>query len=421
MLKVQKRQKFKDFLVENPNFWEDFNVDIDPATKDIVNEWFKFRYLGDTDPEIFAVYLARQARQYIGQYKKNLILESTEVDWFVSSYSEELRINKTANNAKGSIIISTQGKTTGQRDSTRKPTLTYTETEESTYKKTGTVGVEGSNTENDTQNSTNTTTKTGTVKTSGTNTGTIENEGNGTRLDVNSGTDTTTNTGTTKTSGTNSTTKDATADNLASELPMSIEYNTGAGVFPSLNWQTASGQSSAKTHETDTDINSTETTQNSTNTLKRDTQVNTTTTSSGTQTQNLKNSITQTNDLEDVSTVEGGSNKTGTNSQTTTNDLTDTNNVTRTRGETGTDTTNENTSSTNTVNQTQSNTQDAETESEDKSIISGRSGVLSSTILKEARNYIRETSAIKWFISKLEPCFYAFYDLQCERGEYYEY
>lgn len=198
------------------SMWE--GIDLNPSyqfpiIKNIIEDWFKYRYISDN--ERFGFYFNRKFRIIQKQYEDLFRNETIEIDPFVTNYLErELDYDGTLNILRN---IENDG--------------TITNTTEGTSQRTPNITTE--------------TKGTGTITT--TDTGTIENNGTST---TNSEFNNTSNT-------TNDESGSEHNKSLNGKLPMSSGYGTGG--FPSsLNWQNASEQN--ETDETNTKKTTTNTT-----------------------------------------------------------------------------------------------------------------------------------------------------------------
>lgn len=336
------------------------------AEKTAINSWLDLRYVVDNDR--FADYFRRILIRDYGRYRELLRIEPhvSKYDWLVQQYQEAQTYSKGVNS------MTANGQTTTAQNGSK--------TRQGTDTRTGTVSDIGS----------------------------IQRAGSGTKTDVMTDSDLTTNagadvsqvTGRDTTTGQNANTsggsdrRDTSAHNntknLAKDNPMSVSYPDGIAIDGAvyqgiLNWQNPTGQSEADTRNTDNEVTQYGRTESGTNSSTADhTSTNTFTHGHTISNQGTKND-TQTDVHEDSETK--------TNNRAI-NDVLDKEETETTQG-TGTTTT--------------GNASAGNTQSLTQHINTGRS-IDTATLLTQASAFIKETSAMQWLISRLEPCFMGVYN-----------
>ena len=193
MLAVTASKTYSQWLIDNPNFFDDFIEagDIDEATVLSINKWYKYRVV--CDDYKFTDFFERQLDLILPRYNKLVRLENTEFDALVNIYRERQVVGT------GSEIGSETNNFTRENSES------------------------GSNSKN--------TTRTPNL--------TTENEG---QTSSTSETDTTNHT-----EGENSNTSTGSNTSVAKQNPQSISYSGAAvGEIPSLDWQYPSTQSQSE-------------------------------------------------------------------------------------------------------------------------------------------------------------------------------
>lgn len=238
---------FSEYLADNPNLYN--NLGLDEATIENLNSWFQFRYICDNTK--FEAFYRRLIKMLLNQYNKQLELETSNIDWFVMNYSENLKIDSST--GIRSIITNSNGTNavTQNTTSTRTPTLEHSDVYTEANTNTGTQNIARSTT------------------------GKTDSTGNET----------------TSTEGTNS----SDSKRLGSQLPNSITYSSGGTTFPDLSWEVATEQEETKGTGSSTSTGTT----NSTNITNSEGAENSTTTN------DLTNNISSTRTIS-----EGGNDKT---------------------------------------------------------------------------------------------------------------
>ncbi len=340
-------------------------VPLTDAEIETINSWFDSRYVCSN--KNFVRFFGRVLVNDYKRYRELLRIEPgiSQFDWLVQQYSEsqtqETHTDETT--TSGTTSQSTSGETSGTSTAS---TTTHEEGETSgttSQTVTGTSEQDGTTTvqENTETTSENTTGHSVTLDRT-------ENQASGSD---------TTHSETDDTGDTKGLTKDS---------PMSISY-AGQTSIPALNWEYPSGQ----TEQVNSDTSETD----------------------GSTTYGRKDVTTHTYTAEDTS--EGGgtgertsTTTTGTEGSTSQSTSGSTSGTSETDGTVTTTTTN-GTETEGSTSGTTSGTSESEREGLIRSISTGRS-VDTATLLRQAREYIQNTSAMMWLIKELEPCFFAFYD-----------
>ena len=88
MLAVTASKTYSQWLIDNPNFFDDFIEagSIDEATVLSINKWYKYRVV--CDDYKFTDFFERQLDLILPRYNKLVRLENTEFDALVNIYRE---------------------------------------------------------------------------------------------------------------------------------------------------------------------------------------------------------------------------------------------------------------------------------------------------------------------------------------------
>ena len=340
-------------------------VPLTDAEMETINAWYDSRYVCSN--KNFVRFFGRVLVNDYKRYRELLRIEPgiSQFDWLVQQYqesqTEETHTDETT--TSGTTSQTTSGETT-QTGTTS--TVTHEEGETS---------------------GTNSQTITGTSETDGT---TSVTENTETTTENTTGHSVTLDRTENQASGSD-TTHSETDNNgdtkgLTKDTPMSISYQ-GQTSIPALNWEYPSGQ----TEQVNSDTSEID---GSTTYGRKDITTHTYTaedTNEGTGTGERTNNTT---------TSQEGSTSQNTSGTTSGTSETDGTVTTTTTGGTETE---------GSASGTTSGTSESEREGLIRSISTGRS-IDTATLLKQAKEYIQNTSAMMWLIKELEPCFFAFYD-----------
>ena len=357
MLAVTASKTYSQWLIDNPNFFDDFIEagDIDEATVLSINKWYKYRVV--CDDYKFTDFFERQLEIMLPRYNKLVRLENTEFDAMVNAYRERQVVGTGSEIGSEDIdkVRTTDESSTDSGSSVRTPDLVVTD--------------DGTNNGNVVTDSTNTNTRTPNLTT--TDTGTMSN------------------TSTTENDNENHTTTDSGSTamdaSVAKQNPQSISYSSGfdSDGMPSLDWQYPSSQQQSKSRS-DADSSVDTTGSSDTTTTQSGTNGNTnvmTGTDSNSGTANTETD--ESRSLHNVNTTEG----------------TDTTTTSETGRKEGTYT---DSGSVDTTKTSSNTTREQWT---------GRDGLTPQAALRDAMSYVKGSSAFEWLRNGLEVCFLSVYDI----------
>ena len=365
MLAVTASKTYSQWLIDNPNFFDDLieDGDIDEATVLSINKWYKYRIV--CDDYKFTDFFERQLDLILPRYNKLVRLENTDFDALVNIYRERQVVGTGSEIGSESSNLSrtTTENATDAKTTTRTPDLT-TENEGATSKTVDTDTTD-SNDRSSTRTPNLTTTDNGTSSSS-------------------SITDTQNHT-----EGQNSSDTEGMSASVGKQNPQSISYSSGfdSDGMPSLDWGYPSNQSQNKNKSSNSGTNESDGT-GSSDTTQSGTSANT-------------NVLTGTDNTQELGYNEGtvDTNESGTSTNTETL--------------TGTDVTVESGTHSRTGGFADEGGRDTEktTSSTTREIFTGRDSLTPQDALKEAMAYVKSSSAFNWLKEQLEVCFLSVYDI----------